>query len=176
MIYNRLRRPPVISKWTGDVAMVSPYLLTLGNVWLTLPGCFTCKQRKKKCDCSFSFIGTTGSQTCNTCNHHGITCYMTEPDWANNPEQRRAYIDEQKRLLRLKRKSRDDSVSSERTSRDRSATVRPTEFSMHQNSVLSSIENEFTDHHQGSRDGPPVSPRKGMAIRGGRGGFKRPRQ
>jgi hypothetical protein len=85
-------------------------------------------------------------------------------------------MDEQKRLLRRKRKSRDDSASSERTSRDRSATVRPTEFSMHQNSVLRSIENEFTDHYRGSMDGQSASPRKGMAIRGGRGGFKRPRQ
>ncbi|KAF8851408.1 hypothetical protein BDZ45DRAFT_150850 [Acephala macrosclerotiorum] len=139
-------------------------------------GCYTCKLRKKKCDCSYTFIGTTNSQTCHTCSRHGITCHTTEPEWVNDPDRVRAHLDEQKRLLKLKRKSRDDSVSSGRASRDRSATVRPTEFSMHQNSVLHSIENGFLDHHPGSINGPSASPSKGMAIRGGKGGFKRPRQ
>jgi hypothetical protein len=98
---------------------------------------------------------------------------MTEPEW--DPEQKRAYIEEQKRLLKLKRKSRDDSVSSGRTSRDRSATLRPTELSMHQNSVLRSIENGFSDHHPAFMMGSS-GPRKGMATRGGKGGFRRPRQ
>ncbi|PMD29102.1 hypothetical protein L207DRAFT_263481 [Hyaloscypha variabilis F] len=139
-------------------------------------GCFTCKQRKKKCDCSYSVVATTGSQTCSTCKHHGITCYVTEPDWFNDSERRKAHLEEQKRRLRLKRKSRDESVSSGRTSRDRSATIRPTELSMHQSSVLRSIENEFSEHHTGSMNRPPAHPRKGMAIRGGRGGRGRPRQ
>jgi hypothetical protein len=100
---------------------------------------------------------------------------MTEPEWANDPEQKKAHVEEQKRLLKLKRKARDDSVSSGRTSRDRSATLRPTELSMHQNSVLRSIENGFSDNHPGSMLGPP-GPRKGMATRGGKGGFRHPRR
>lgn len=156
--------------------MVSLYLFIYGDILLTLPGCYTCKLRKKKCDCSYTFIGTTNSQTCHTCNRHGITCHMTDPEWVDDPDRVRAHRDEQKRLLRLKRKSRDNSVSSGRTSRDRSATVRPTESSMHQNSVLHSIENGFLDHHPGSINGPSAPPRKGMAVRGGKGGFRRPRQ
>jgi hypothetical protein len=101
---------------------------------------------------------------------------MTEPEWVDDPDRVRAHLDEQKRLLKLKRKSRDDSVSSGRTSRDRSDTVRPTEFSMNQNSVLHSIENRFLDHHPGSINGSSAPPRKGMAIRGGKGGFRPPRQ
>lgn len=101
---------------------------------------------------------------------------MTEPEWFNDPDQVRAHLDEQKRLLKLKRKSRDDSVSSGRTSRDRSATVRPTELSMHQNSVLRSIENGFSETHPGSMSGLPAPPRNGMAVRGGKGGFRRSRQ
>jgi hypothetical protein len=101
---------------------------------------------------------------------------MTGPEWMDDPDRVRAHINEQKRLLKLKRKARDDSVSSERISRDRSATVRPTEFSMNQNSVLHSIENGFLDHHQGSMNEPSVPPRKGMAARGGKAGFKRPKQ
>jgi hypothetical protein len=101
---------------------------------------------------------------------------MNEPEWVDDPEQVKVHRDEQKRLLKLKRKSRDDSVSSRRASRDRSATVRPTEFSMHQNSVPHSTENSFLDHHQGSINGPSTPPRKMMAVRGGKGGFRHPRQ
>lgn len=141
-----------------------------------LSGCFTCKLRKKKCDCVYTSSEATNSQTCQTCIHHGIPCHMTEPEWWDNPEQAKAHLDEQKRLLKQKRKSRDDSVSSGRTSRDRSATIRPTEFSMRPNSVLNSIENEILGGYTSSLNAASVTPRKGMAFRGGRGVLRRSRQ
>jgi hypothetical protein len=129
---------------TEDVGMVSLYLLVYWEYELTLPGCHTCKiQRKKKCDCVYTFIGATNSQTCNTCKQHSITCHITEPEWWNDQDRVEAHLEEQKKHLKLKRKSRDRSISSRQTSRGRSATVRSNELSMHRSSVLQSIENGF---------------------------------
>ena len=146
------------------------------KIGLRIPGCYTCKRlRKKKCDCCYTFDETTGTQKCNTCTKHGIDCYLTEPAWASDPEQAKAHQDERKRQVKLKRKARDESISSGRTSRDRSATLRPAEFPVHQSSLVRSIETGFSDHYSSSMTRQSVPLRKGMATFGGKGGFKYPR-
>ncbi|TVY50003.1 hypothetical protein LOCC1_G000105 [Lachnellula occidentalis] len=93
-------------------------------------GCYTCKSRKKKCDGIYTLDGNTRAQKCNTCRYYAIACHASKPvEWVNDPEQAEAQKDERERLIKLKRKSREESDSSGRASRDRSATLRP-DFSM----------------------------------------------
>lgn len=46
-----------------------------------LPGCFTCRLRRKKCD--------EGKPTCRACKHLGLKCEYKRPMWWSNNEQRR---------------------------------------------------------------------------------------
>jgi hypothetical protein len=125
----------------GKVSSCSPLRQDINH--LQVLGCYTCKDHKKKCDCIYTFYDNTTSQSCNSCSKLGIACHLTKPDeWANDPAQAKAQQDERKRLVRLKRKSREESDSSGRASRDRSVTVRP-DFSMHHSSVYRSIEKGF---------------------------------
>lgn len=107
-----------------------------------MPGCFTCKDRKKKCDCLYALDETSGSHKCNTCIKHGIPCYMDQPTgWAADPEQKQAQRLERKRLVKLgKRKSREESDSSGIMSRDRSMTLVSQEPSVSHPAIYPSIE------------------------------------
>jgi hypothetical protein len=72
---------------------------------------------------------------------------MTQPEWSNDPEQLKAQQDERKRLVKLKRKSRDESDSPGRYSRDRSATTGAARLnqSVQQPSLYHSIEEDLYD-------------------------------
>jgi len=137
-------------------------------------GCYTCKVRKKKCDCTYIFDETSGTQKCNTCLRVGYHCDITEPDWAHDPVQRELQQRERRRLVKLgKRKSRDESESSGSASRDRSMTIVPD--SGRQPSIYRSIETPMEGLSSQLTTQPPVRRGAFTAIRGGKGGFKHPR-
>ncbi|PMD33385.1 hypothetical protein L207DRAFT_535414 [Hyaloscypha variabilis F] len=132
-IQDQARRPTVWSAGTSKSG-------NSGTDGRRRDGCYTCKDRKKKCDCVYNFDEVSGTQKCNTCRRVGIPCDMTAPDWAHDPVQREIQQRERKRLVKLgKRKasdeSRDESKSATASAssgpgfafRDLSATLAPTD-------------------------------------------------
>lgn len=118
---------PPIKGLTVDAVKVSSFS-PLSQVMYDLQalGCYTCKSRKKKCDGIYTFDGNTRAQKCNTCRYYAINCHLSKPmEWINDPNKAEAQKDERERLIKLKRKSREESDSSGRASMDHSATRRP---------------------------------------------------
>ena len=73
---------------------------------LTEAGCFTCKDRKKKCDCRCAYDQVTRTTKCATCRKLNIRCDLEQPpEWAANPMQEQAERLERKRLVGKSRKS-----------------------------------------------------------------------
>ncbi len=136
------------------------------NTNALLPGCYTCKYRKKKCDCAYVFDETSGTQKCSTCLRVGIRCDTTEPDWARDSVQRESQQYERERSKLGKRKSRDESESSGTAARGRSTTIVVADYG-HQPASPHSMEKHIEQITQA-----PVPVRRGpfKAIRGGKGG------
>lgn len=60
---------------------------------LTLvPGCFTCRLRRKKCD--------EGKPKCKACRHLGLVCDYKRPLWWSNNEQRRKQKEDIKNIIK----------------------------------------------------------------------------
>ena len=141
------------------------FLLKTTNISV---GCYTCKDRKKKCDCAYVFDETSGTQKCNKCLSWGIPCYTTEPQFKDAAE-RKMHQQERKRLIKLgKRKSRDEPE----LSRDRSMTFGPEPANPQR--VYHSIETSAVGLGLRAVEESPAPVRRGTmtAIRGGKGGSK----
>lgn len=96
-------------------------------------GCYTCKLRKKKCDCKYTFNETTGATSCNACVRCRIDCHMTQPMW--DDAQLKAQLLEWKGQTRLgKRKVREEPDLSDTVPPDRPTTVNPAELSLNMGS------------------------------------------
>lgn len=104
-------------------------------------GCFTCKDRKKKCDCIYAYDQVTRTTKCTACRKHNIRCDLEQPpEWLANPMQKQAEKLERKRLVRLgKRKSTAESDSSD-VVRHRSFTLPSEEDINSRPAVYPSIE------------------------------------
>ena len=149
-------------------------------------GCFTCKDRKKKCDCNYIYDQISRTTKCSTCMKHNIRCNLHQPvEWVVDPVQKEAEQLERKMQLKSRKRksrgSREESDSSDVFPRDRSMTLPlQEEFNSHPG-VYSSIERSLnTQPHQGSwHIAEPLadSVRRGTftATRGGKGGSKKPR-
>ncbi|KAK0120220.1 hypothetical protein ONS95_011626 [Cadophora gregata] len=129
-------------------------------------GCYTCKDRKKKCDTEYFWDQPTQASTCIECNRQGIECHMKKPDWADDPVQVMLREEERKLILLGKRKSRDlEGVASESRSRGRSGDrERSSNFGRDGENFQMGRENPV------AMSGPSVQkriPGKGKAIRGG---------
>ncbi|KAF4624696.1 hypothetical protein G7Y89_g13472 [Cudoniella acicularis] len=95
-------------------------------------GCYTCKARKKKCDCILTFDEATATSSCQECLRWNFECHMTDPPWAKNPSQLSENLLEWKQQISRKRKSA-ESDSPRTSSRDHSMTmVAPLESSSNQ--------------------------------------------
>jgi hypothetical protein len=150
---------------------------------LTEAGCFTCKDRKKKCDLSYAYDQVGGTTTCTTCSKHGIRCDLEQPtERVADLAQKQAQQLERKMQAKLgKRKSREESDSSS-VVRDRSMTRQSEEEFNSPPVAYPSIEGPrlLDQSHQEPWHiiRPLVQPvRRGTftAIRGGKGGSRRSR-
>jgi hypothetical protein len=150
---------------------------------LTDAGCFTCKDRKKKCDLVYVYDQVSGTTKCTTCRKHGIRCDLERPtEWAVDPAQKQAQQLERKMQVKLgKRKSREESDSSS-VVRDRSMTLQSEEEFNSLPVVYPSIEGPRLQNQSHQKSWHIIKPlaeplRRGAftAIRGGKGGSKKSR-
>lgn len=74
-----------------------PFPLSHNPSFADLPGCYTCRLRRKKCD--------EGSPMCTACNHLGLGCEYKRPHWWSNNEARRKQKEEIKAIIKRKKLS-----------------------------------------------------------------------
>ena len=148
-------------------------------------GCFTCKDRKKKCDCVYTYDQVSRTTKCSACMRHNIRCNLHQPEgWVVDQAQKEAEQLERKMRVKLgkrSRGSREESDSSGAFARDRSMTLPMQEEFTPSPGVYRSIERPSNPlPHQGPwhMSGTMADPvRRGTftATRGGKGGSKKPR-
>ncbi|KAH7346272.1 hypothetical protein BKA65DRAFT_273914 [Rhexocercosporidium sp. MPI-PUGE-AT-0058] len=135
-------------------------------------GCFTCKDRKKKCDTEYSPHEITRALTCAECERQGIECFLEKPDWADDPLKVKLRQEQRRQLIKLgKRKSRD--LEGEGSGSGMRGRPGEREMRINFGGDLENSDLGRVNHTESGSSGSPVQRRvvgKGKAIRGGLGG------
>lgn len=75
----------------SDAVLLRLHLICAHSL-ITIPGCFTCRLRRKKCD--------EGKPKCKACKHLGLTCEYKRPMWWSNNDQRRKQKEDIKNIIK----------------------------------------------------------------------------
>ncbi|TVY83310.1 hypothetical protein LSUE1_G001552 [Lachnellula suecica] len=84
--------------------------------------CYPCEKEGKLCDRTYALDKNTNSSSCARCIRRNTFCCPLTPALVRSLAQARKHQDDRERLADLKRQRREESGSSQRSSRDRSVT------------------------------------------------------